>query len=152
MRDAQPLHAVSHRPDGDETIWTYLPDGPYESPEQLRQMLGWAEGCEDPLYFTIERSADERPLGLACYLRITPQSGVIEVGHIWFGLPLQRTTGATEVIYLLARHAFDELGYRGLEWKRMELAFLRARVLELRCVTAGRQGRSHDVFRPVASP
>ncbi|HEX4465976.1 MAG TPA: GNAT family protein, partial [Solirubrobacteraceae bacterium] len=29
---------------------------------------------------------------------------------------LQRTTAATETIYLLARHAF-ELGYRRLEWK-----------------------------------
>jgi hypothetical protein len=29
----------------------------------------------------------------------------------------QRTTAATEAVYLLARHAFDELGYRRLEWK-----------------------------------
>jgi RimJ/RimL family protein N-acetyltransferase len=116
-RDAQPLYALSHRPDGDETIWTYMPDGPYESPRQLRQMLASAESSEDPLYFTIERTADERPLGLAAYLRITPQSGVIEIGHIWFGQPLKRTTAATEAIYLLASHAFDDLGYRRLEWK-----------------------------------
>jgi RimJ/RimL family protein N-acetyltransferase len=30
---------------------------------------------------------------------------------------LQRTTAATEAIYLLARHAFNDLGYRRLEWK-----------------------------------
>jgi RimJ/RimL family protein N-acetyltransferase len=42
---------------------------------------------------------------------------VIEIGHIWFGGPLQRTTAATEAIYLLAQHAFDDLGYRRLEWK-----------------------------------
>ena len=30
---------------------------------------------------------------------------------------LQRTPPATEAIFLLAEHAFDELGYRRLEWK-----------------------------------
>ncbi len=115
--DAAPLYAVSHPPDGDETIWTYLPDGPYEAPEDLHEMLAWAETSEDPLYFTIERSVDDRPLGLASYLRITPESGVIEIGHIWFGVPLRRTPAATEAIHLLISHAFDDLGYRRLEWK-----------------------------------
>jgi RimJ/RimL family protein N-acetyltransferase len=115
--DAVPLFSVSHPPDGDPAIWTYLPDGPYESPEHLRQMLTWAQTSEDPLYFTLVRLTDERPLGLASYLRITPEFGVIEIGHIWFGVPLQRTTAATEAIYLLMRHAFDDLGYRRLEWK-----------------------------------
>jgi RimJ/RimL family protein N-acetyltransferase len=54
---------------------------------------------------------------MASYLRITPEHGVIEIGHIWFGLALQRTREATEAIYLLASHAFDDLGYRRLEWK-----------------------------------
>jgi RimJ/RimL family protein N-acetyltransferase len=54
---------------------------------------------------------------MASYQSITPESGVIEVGHIWFGRPLQRTTAATEAIYLLASHAFDDLRYRRLEWK-----------------------------------
>ncbi len=115
--DAASLFAVSHPPDGDPAIWTYLPDGPYESPDHLRQTLAWAETSDDPLYFTLVRLADERPLGLASYLRITPELGVIEIGHIWFGVPLQRTTAATEAIYLLMRHAFDDLGYRRVEWK-----------------------------------
>ena len=80
-------------------------------------MLAWAATSEDPLYFTIVRLPDEVPAGLAAYLRITPESGVIEIGHIWFGATLQRTTAASEVIYLLAHRVFDELGYRRLEWK-----------------------------------
>jgi RimJ/RimL family protein N-acetyltransferase len=115
--DAEPLFAVSHPPNGDAAIWTYLPDGPYESADHLRDALAWAQSSQDPLYFTLVRLADERPLGLASYLRITPELGVIEIGHIWFGAPLQRTTAATEAIYLLARHAFDDLHYRRLEWK-----------------------------------
>jgi len=115
--DAEPLYAVSHPPDGDPAIWTYLPDGPYESPEQLRRMLAWAQETEDSVYFALARLLDERPAGVASYQRITPEHGVIEIGHIWLGAPLQRTTAATEAIYLLARHAFDEHGYRRLEWK-----------------------------------
>jgi RimJ/RimL family protein N-acetyltransferase len=115
--DAEPLWSVSHPPRGDPASWTYLPDGPYGSPQHLAQMLTWAQDSVDPLYFTIVRLPEERPQGLASYLRIRPELGVIEIGHIWFGAPLQRTTAATEAVYLLARHAFDELGYRRLEWK-----------------------------------
>jgi predicted ester cyclase len=50
-------------------------------------------------------------------MRIDPQHGAIEIGHIWFGASLRRSTAATEAIYLLAAYAFDELGYRRLEWK-----------------------------------
>jgi RimJ/RimL family protein N-acetyltransferase len=115
--DAEPLFAASHPPDGDPAIWTYLPDGPYESPGHLRGMLAWAASSDDPLFFTLAALPGDRPLGIASYLRITPEFGVIEIGHIWFGRPLQRTTAATEAIYLLAREAFDGLGYRRLEWK-----------------------------------
>jgi RimJ/RimL family protein N-acetyltransferase len=73
------------------------------------------QASEDPLFFAIE--AEGAPQGVTSYLRITPEHGVIEIGHIWFGSPLQRTRAATEAIYLMARHAFDDLGYRRLEWK-----------------------------------
>jgi RimJ/RimL family protein N-acetyltransferase len=115
--DAVPLFSLSHFPDGDPTIWTYLLDGPYESPDHLRQTLRWAETSKDALHFTLVRLTDERPLGVASYLRIAPELGVIEIGHIWLGVQLQRTTAATEAIYLLVRHVFDDLGYRRLEWK-----------------------------------
>ena len=115
--DAQPLFAASHPADGDRALWTYLPDGPYESPEHLHGTLVWAASAPDALYFALAPLPGERPQGIAAYLRITPEMGVIELGHIWFGAQLQRTTAATEAIYLLARHAFDELGFRRLEWK-----------------------------------
>jgi RimJ/RimL family protein N-acetyltransferase len=57
-----------------------------------------------------------RPLGFASYLRIRPRDGVIEIGSIAFSPMLQRTTAATEALYLLMRNAFD-LGYRRCEWK-----------------------------------
>ncbi|MDX6650198.1 MAG: hypothetical protein QOJ97_2149 [Solirubrobacteraceae bacterium] len=115
--DADSLYSVSHPPDGDPAIWDYLPNGPYESPAAMRAALETAQASEDPLFFTIAPDPDERPCGIASYMRIVPEHGVIEIGHIWFGTPMQRTTAATEAIYLLAAHAFDDLGHRRLEWK-----------------------------------
>ena len=115
--DAGPLYAVSHPPAGDPAIWDYLFEGPFESVEELRVFLAEAEVSEDPFFFTLVGLPGERPLGFASYLRIAAEHGSIEIGNVCFGTPLQRTTAATEAIYLLARHAFDDLGYRRLEWK-----------------------------------
>lgn len=115
--DAEPLYTVSHAPHGDPSIWTYLADGPYESVDHLRQTLLWAEGSDEPLYFALVPAGERLPLGWAAYMRVTPEFGVVEIGHIWFAQQLRHTTAATEAIYLLARHAFDDLGFRRLEWK-----------------------------------
>jgi RimJ/RimL family protein N-acetyltransferase len=145
--DASRLFSLSHPPEGDPAIWTYLPDGPYESPDDLHQMLRWAETSEDPLYFALCRLPDEQPLGLASYLRIEAHMGVIEIGHIWFGVPLQRTTAASEAIYLLARHVFDDLGYRRLEWKCNALNAASRRAAERFGFTFEGVFRQHQVVK-----
>lgn len=50
-------------------------------------------------------------------MRADPPNGVIEIGNIWMAPALQKTREATEAIYLMIRHAFDDLGVRRLEWK-----------------------------------
>jgi RimJ/RimL family protein N-acetyltransferase len=145
--DAGALYAVSHPPEGDPAIWTYLPDGPYQSPDHLGAMLAAVASSQDPLYFTVVVRPDGRPLGLASYLRITPEFGVIEIGHIWFGAALQRTTAATETIYLLARHAFDDLGYRRLEWKCNSLNAASRRAAERFGFTFEGVFRQHQVVK-----
>ncbi len=50
-------------------------------------------------------------------MEIRPPARVIEVGSIVYGPALQRTPLATEAQYLLARYAFETLGYRRYEWK-----------------------------------
>lgn len=115
--DAEALYAQSHPPLAAPGLWTYLPAGPYPDAEAYRRDLRTAQDSRDPLFFAVVPQPGERPCGIASYLRITPAHGVIEIGHIWFGASLTRTTAATEAIYLLAAHAFDTLGYRRLEWK-----------------------------------
>jgi RimJ/RimL family protein N-acetyltransferase len=111
--DAEALHEAG----SDPAIWTYLPYGPFETPAELEEMLAVAQASDDPLFLTFCPLPEERPAGVASYLRITPEHGVIEIGHIWLGTALQRTRAATEGIYLLAANAFDRLGYRRFEWK-----------------------------------
>ena len=89
--------------------------GPLDTPTKLAEFYAGFE--DDPFFYTLCPLPEERPAGVASYLNITPEHGTIEIGHIWFGPALQRTRAATEAIYLLAAHAFDELGYRRLEWR-----------------------------------
>lgn len=115
--DAPPLFGASHPPSGDPIVWTYLYDGPYANVAALAAALAEQAATRDPQFRTIVRLADRLPVGLCSYLAIVPEHGTIEIGNIWFAPALQRTTGATEAIGLLLGHAFDELGYRRVEWK-----------------------------------
>lgn len=96
--------------------WTYLPYGPFASAEAHRRWMNQTCLGKDPLFFTICAGQAAKPLGLASYLRIFPDSGSIEIGHIHFAPPLQRTAAATEAIFLLIQRSFA-LGYRRCEWK-----------------------------------
>jgi RimJ/RimL family protein N-acetyltransferase len=96
--------------------WTYLPYGPFQSLASYRDWMQAYCLSDDPLFFVICRQADGKPLGVASYLRIAPQAGSIEVGHLLYGPDLQRTPAATEAMYLMMKRAF-ELGYRRYEWK-----------------------------------
>jgi RimJ/RimL family protein N-acetyltransferase len=114
-RDASALFAANSL-DADGRMWTYLPYGPFQTSEEYR---AWMEAnClgDDPLFFTIFDAGVGRPVGLASYLRITPASGCIEVGHLAYSPLLQRTPAATEAMYLMMERGFA-LGYRRYEWK-----------------------------------
>ncbi|HBQ37316.1 MAG TPA: hypothetical protein DD729_10875 [Rhodobacteraceae bacterium] len=54
--------------------------------------------------------------GVASFLRISPDAGSIEVGHINFAKPLQRSRAATEAMFLMMQWVYDA-GYRRYEWK-----------------------------------
>jgi RimJ/RimL family protein N-acetyltransferase len=103
--------------DGDPALWDYLSYGPFATPDDMRAHLTAQAASDDPLFLAVVDRATGRAGGVVSFLRMEPEHGVIEIGHIWFGAALQRTPQATETIHLLARYAFDELGNRRLEWK-----------------------------------
>ena len=61
--------------------------------------------------------ASGKPFGQASYLNIDPAAGSIEVGGIVYAPAFQRGIAATEAMYLMMRHVFDELGYRRYAWQ-----------------------------------
>ena len=103
----------------DAALWIYRSDEPPADVAQLRRRLadpppGWVSLAIRPL----DDAARPGPAsGTASWLRADPVNGVVEVGSILFGRTLQRTRAATEAMYLMARHVFDDLGYRRYEWK-----------------------------------
>jgi RimJ/RimL family protein N-acetyltransferase len=102
---------------GADELWAYMAYGPFESQAVFARWLAERAASQDPLFYAVIDRAAGSARGMASYMRIEPEHRVIEIGHIWFAPMLQRTRQATEAIYLLARHAFDDLGYRRLEWK-----------------------------------
>jgi RimJ/RimL family protein N-acetyltransferase len=102
---------------GADDLWSYLAYGPFESQAVFTQWLGERAASRDPIFYAVIDRATDAARGMASFMRIEPEHRVIEIGHIWFAPVLQRTRQATEAIYLMARHAFDDLGYRRLEWK-----------------------------------
>lgn len=96
--------------------WTYLSYGPPVSRQEYGELLGRQQASSDPLFFAIFDLRTGRAVGVAAYLRISPELGSIEIGHLYFSPLLQRTAASTEAIFLLLQHAFS-LGYRRCEWK-----------------------------------
>jgi RimJ/RimL family protein N-acetyltransferase len=100
-----------------EELWTWMADGPYTTQVELRAALARKEAAADAVFLAIVPAATGLAAGYASYMRIEPAHGVIEVGNVLLGPALQRTTAATEAMYLMASHAFECLGYRRYEWK-----------------------------------
>jgi len=114
-RHAADLFAVSCLPGGAER-YRWLPKDPPRAVEDVADWIAAVNAGPDR-YVAVVDAASGRALGHQGWLRIRPEHGSIEIGGIYWGLPMARTRLATEAFHLFARHAFDELGYRRLEWK-----------------------------------
>jgi RimJ/RimL family protein N-acetyltransferase len=122
----EPLDAGRHCPAlweavrGRDEVWTWLYDGPFAAEADLRRALAEKQAAANNVFFAIIPEAvpqGGRAAGYASFMRIEPAHGVVEVGNIMLAPALQRTRAATEAMYLMTSHVFDELGYRRYEWK-----------------------------------
>jgi RimJ/RimL family protein N-acetyltransferase len=100
-----------------EDLWLYMPDGPFMDRAAFDAHIQAKAISEDPLFFGIVDKKTGLAVGRSTLMRIDPPNRVIEVGGIMFTRALQRSRGATEAMYLLARYVFEDLGYRRYEWK-----------------------------------
>src|SRR5690606_35392309 len=81
------------------------------------QWLDKAAASQDPMHYAVVDRKTGKAAGRQTFMRIDQGHGVIEIGSIYWGPLLARTPAATEALYLFARHAFDDLGYRRFDWK-----------------------------------
>jgi RimJ/RimL family protein N-acetyltransferase len=112
-------------------LWKYMPHGPINDYESFAEHVKFL--IKDGVFFTIlkhdstlstHQNVDKggaknrgTPSGIVCLMNIRPEHHVIEIGYVLFSRKLQRTTAATEAIYLLMKHCFEDLGYWRVEWK-----------------------------------
>ena len=115
-RHADGLFKALQGPGADPKLWDYLPYGPFPERGVFDDWLNNHSAHSDPYFFSVIDRASGDVQGILSLMSIVPAQGRIEIGHVTFGAPMQRSPKSTEAVYLLARHAF-ELGYRRLEWK-----------------------------------
>ena len=165
-------------PDCDESIMTYSTHDLFPDRPAFDSGFASMTDSRDPLFFAILRKpsapefgvgrsvglkdADIRKhvqlhdssdlLGMYALMRIRADMGSVEMGHVIYTRELQRSRQATEAQYLMARHVFEDLGYRRYEWKCDSLnAPSRAAALRLGFKAEGRfrndmvyKGRTRD--------
>jgi len=123
--ELEPLNIAKHSKqlfdnfsgDKKNKIWNYLPYGPFKNIIDFKKWL--LKSClhQDPFFYAVYSKRHKQYCGMVSYLRITPEHGSIEVGHINYSPLLQNTVEGTETMYLMMSNAFDNLGNRRYEWK-----------------------------------
>ncbi len=100
-----------------DDLWSYVPIGPFDDGDALGATLAFIGGRQNWKTHLFRAPDTGESLGMASYMRIRPEAGSAEVGAVVFSRKLQKTPAATEAMYLMAKHLFDDLGYRRYEWK-----------------------------------
>lgn len=118
----EPIHP-RHTPElwqacqGADASWTHMSYGPFPTEAALRTQVASFATTHDPMVWAVRPVATGVASGWLALMNIEPRHAAIELGGIWFSPRLQRTRAATEAMFLLLRHAADDLGYRRLVWK-----------------------------------
>jgi RimJ/RimL family protein N-acetyltransferase len=118
----EPLQADSHAAElydaysGHDRLWDYMFTGPFHSAAGFFKWAKEAEAGLDPLFYALRDLDSGHVGGVAAFMRITPQMGVIEVGSICIAPRLAQSAAWTEAMFLMMDWAFRS-GYRRYEWK-----------------------------------
>lgn len=98
-------------------LWDYMSIGPFETPKTCLTDFQTAvlNGGWKTMMVSEARTGEVQ--GTASFMRLREAHASAEIGFILFNSKLQRTRAATETLYLMLKHLFDDLGYRRVEWK-----------------------------------
>jgi RimJ/RimL family protein N-acetyltransferase len=111
-------------PEGDTSVFNYIPQLRQPTPEAFRKVLHSLRDEHGIILYAIKADRNNlppssssstsptspnshtEPLGLIAFLDIQPNHRALEIGAVLYSPALLRTTAATEAQYLLLRYAF----------------------------------------------
>ncbi len=111
------LYNLTHGCEGADTLWDYMGYGPFSNSDEMADWMATCSASSSAVFYTMIDCCTGQPFGMASFLNIHQHDGRIEIGNIWIAPVAQRSTIATEAIFLLITHAMDVLKFRRLEWK-----------------------------------
>ena len=109
--------ALGGSADAVNVLLRFFPQPDFSGPADFYAWLDQQNASGNWVTRVFRRAGDGAVVGMASYMRIDEANGAIEIGSVAHGPAMQRSPIATEVQYLMARHVFDDLGYRRYEWK-----------------------------------
>jgi RimJ/RimL family protein N-acetyltransferase len=112
--DASTLYRHSHD-DNVATTWAEMKVGPFADEAAFARHIDDLVSDPKRAFFGVV-DLEGAILGWLCLMEARAAHQVVELGYVLFTSGIQRTTLATEALYLVIRHVFEELGYRRLEW------------------------------------
>lgn len=95
----------------------YTSDEPLADEAAARAMIAGKCARADALYFACMEQGSSACAGYLSLMRIELDHRCAEIGNILFTRALRGARGAADIIYLLLRHVFEDLGFRRIEWK-----------------------------------
>lgn len=139
----------------DDAVWAYMWVGPFTSEREFGDYIRSIIPSENPVYYTVIATqalpdrgvAAGTPVGYLSLGRIDPPNRSIEIGDVTFSAALQRTTAATEALFLAMRYCVEDLGNRRLEWRCDSLHVKSRRAAERLGFTYEGMFRKFKIFR-----
>jgi RimJ/RimL family protein N-acetyltransferase len=95
----------------------YVLEPPVRDPAALAVMITERAASTSRRYYACVPQGANGACGYLALIRDEPAHRSIEIGDVFYAPSLQHTRAGTEAVYLLARYAFETMGYRRLEWK-----------------------------------
>ncbi|MDF2114076.1 GNAT family protein [Roseiarcaceae bacterium H3SJ34-1] len=95
----------------------YVVEPPLCDPTAFAAMIAERATATSRRYYACVPLGADGACGYLALIRDEPAHRSIEIGDVFYAPALQHTRAGTEAVYLLARYAFETMGYRRLEWK-----------------------------------
>lgn len=120
--ELQPLNGPHHddlfRTLNKDELWDYMLNEPFEDFEAFsshyRKLIENKE--TSTIYYVVLTKPDLQPEGLIALMEVNTTHRSLEIGHVIFSPRLQKTTAATEAVYLALNYSFM-LGFTRVVWK-----------------------------------